>query len=121
MFDRNLVLAEADAHVYEYIYIYDLQIYNDLHIYSNLYSQFMYIYIYICFTKLCTHIFCIKHIEGDLLNDSHHMLHVSHVRSTWQLKLSVYRKPPIHELATCKTKGRIGTTPLQPAIVIDHL
>lgn len=49
------------------------------------------------------------------------MLLVSHVRSTWQLKLSVYRKPPIHELATCKTKGRIGATPLQPAIVIDHL
>lgn len=103
--------------IYIYIWSTDLQWFTYL-------FQFIFaihVYIYICFTKLCTHIFCIKHIEGDLLNDSHHMLHVSHVRSTWQLKLSVYRKPPIHELATCKTKGRIGTTPLQPAIVIDHL
>lgn len=39
-----------------YIYIYDLQIYNDLHIYSNLYSQFMYIYIYMFYKIVYTYI-----------------------------------------------------------------
>ena len=38
---------------------------NNIYIYFNLYSQFM--YIYICILQNCVHIYiyCIKHIEGD--------------------------------------------------------
>lgn len=51
----EILFSLKQMHMCMNIYIYDLQIYNDLHIYSNLYSQFMYIYIYVL--QNCVHIY----------------------------------------------------------------